>query len=220
MSLSPESRAIIESARGAEDMSRSHRARLRGRVMAQVLTGAAITAGTSAATQVASAATISKIGAALVVAGAVGWGAQQALEPAPLPALGGSAYVVERATESAVANVQPKKETPVPQIAPAPPQPSAAPTASARTLSDEMALLQEAQRELQAGHADRALALLREHEQRYAAGTLIEEREAARVLALCRLGRTDEARAAAERFAVRFPRSPHRARVLTACAAR
>ena len=110
MSLSPESRAIIESARGAEDLSRSHRARLRRRVMAQVLTGAAITAGTSAATQVASAATISfgvKLGAALVVAGAVGWGAQQALEPAPLPALGGSAYVVERATESAVANVQP-----------------------------------------------------------------------------------------------------------------
>jgi hypothetical protein len=52
-----------------------------------------------------------------------------------------------------------------------------------------------------------ALAPIAEHARRFKDGRLAEEREALRVRALAGLGRTDEARRAAERFEARFPRS-------------
>ncbi len=44
-----------------------------------------------------------------------------------------------------------------------------------------------------------------------------EERAAERILALCALGRKDEARTEAQRFLSRFPRSPVAERVRTSC---
>lgn len=85
-------------------------------------------------------------------------------------------------------------------------------------LAGELALLAQAQRALARGAGDEALDALDRHARRYPRGRLVEEREAARVLALCAAGRGDEARAAATRFVARHPGSPQAARVSRACA--
>ena len=84
----------------------------------------------------------------------------------------------------------------------------------------ETEALRAAQRALRNGDASRALELLHEQERTYAAGSLHEERAAARILALCQAGLGDAARASTERFVQRWPRSALRARVISACRAR
>jgi hypothetical protein len=70
---------------------------------------------------------------------------------------------------------------------------------------------------LQSGEAGRALALLDEHSAAHAQGELRQERAAARVVALCELGRLDEAKVARESFLREDPRSPLADRVRSAC---
>jgi hypothetical protein len=84
-------------------------------------------------------------------------------------------------------------------------------------LSAELALLGAAQRDLAAGRADQALSQLAEHGRRFPNGALAGERLAARVFALCALGRTEEARRAARDFQVAAPGSPLTPRVLASC---
>ncbi|MCC6557171.1 MAG: hypothetical protein IT372_29815 [Polyangiaceae bacterium] len=115
-------------------------------------------------------------------------------------------------------------EPPAPSPAPdAPPAPPAPPAPEPRPLPDtgldeEISLLARAQGALSSGQADRALALLDEHAAAHGEGAMGEERMAARVFALCALGRRDEARAEAQRFVAAAPRSPLAARVRAACA--
>jgi hypothetical protein len=71
---------------------------------------------------------------------------------------------------------------------------------------------------LDANEPKRALRLLERHARRHAQGALTEEREAARVEALCGVGRAAAARRAAERFATSFAGSPRIARVSSLCA--
>ncbi len=85
------------------------------------------------------------------------------------------------------------------------------------TLTEEIAMIRRAQRALQAGDAETALRQLDQHASRFAGGVLAEEREAARVVALCQAGRAEQSRALARRFVRERPSSPHRARVLGAC---
>ncbi len=63
-----------------------------------------------------------------------------------------------------------------------------------------------------------ALARLDEHATRFPQGALVEERIAARVLALCSVGRVANARVEAQRFLVARPRSPLAAQVRGSCA--
>jgi hypothetical protein len=63
------------------------------------------------------------------------------------------------------------------------------------SLSEEVAILSSAQAELHSGRAESALRLLAEHERKYRHGILAEERTAAKVQALCALGRVSEANA-------------------------
>jgi hypothetical protein len=120
---------------------------------------------------------------------------------------------------------------PAPTVAPVAPRPRASSTASARseapaapppppedTLAAETADLREAHRAMQSGDPARALAVLDRQENKGSA--LREEREAARVLALCQAGRVEEGRAAAARFLQASPRSPLADRVRGACAPR
>ncbi len=76
-------------------------------------------------------------------------------------------------------------------------------------MKDEIALISRAltQRST-AGDPSGAIALLDEHARRFPSGALGEERDATRVLALCALGRTGEARAPAARFFAAFPGGP------------
>ena len=89
--------------------------------------------------------------------------------------------------------------------------------APASSVSAELTLLRDAHAALQSGNAARAVALLDEHARRFPAGALGEERDAARIFALCALGRASEARVASDRFLAGFPRSPHAARVRSSC---
>lgn len=100
-----------------------------------------------------------------------------------------------------------------PTDAPAAPPPPAAPP---DPIIEETRKLREAHGALQGGDAARALALL--DEQNAGGAELREERAAARVLALCKLGRVDEARAAAAQFLQQSPRSPLADRVRGSCA--
>ncbi len=86
-------------------------------------------------------------------------------------------------------------------------------------LEAEASRLARAQAEIRAGHPAGALEALDEHGAGANDGVLGQERVAARILALCALGRKDEARAEAQRFLSAFPRSPVAERVRTSCAA-
>jgi hypothetical protein len=83
------------------------------------------------------------------------------------------------------------------------------------SLAAELENLRAAQAELKAGRADRALALLDDHP--IGSRALEEERRAERIVALCRLGRVDDAQAESARFLKTFPKSPLAARVRETC---
>jgi hypothetical protein len=100
--------------------------------------------------------------------------------------------------------------------APMPPQPMT-PLAGPATVAAEAQLLREADTARRAGDAKRALALLNEHVSSFPNGTLAEERDAERVVVLCALGQTDEAREAASAFVRDHARSPLVARVRASC---
>jgi hypothetical protein len=61
------------------------------------------------------------------------------------------------------------------------------------SLSEEVAILSRAETELHSGRPEAALKTLSEHERRFPRGILKEERIAARIQALCALGRGSEA---------------------------
>jgi hypothetical protein len=148
-----------------------------------------------------------------------------ALEQAPaLPTVNAEALPM-----AAPPNVQPsrfspvrghasRREAPVPAAAieSVPAQPSGQEDSLAR----ETSLLRSARTALDAGDADRALALLARHAQLFPAGVLAEERLATRVLALCALGRVSEARETAGELESLAPASPHLTRVRSSCARR
>lgn len=105
--------------------------------------------------------------------------------------------------------------------APAAEVPAPAPT-PIDELPAETALLRRAQAALAAHTAtspDDALAALDEHARRFPAGTLAEERDATRALALCAAGRITEAQSAARSFLAAHPTSPLAHRVRSACPA-
>lgn len=81
-------------------------------------------------------------------------------------------------------------------------------TASDTDLGHERALVTQARTALARGDAAASLDALDRHAATFPRGRLAEERDALRVTALARLGRRDEARAAAATFATRYPKSP------------
>jgi len=99
--------------------------------------------------------------------------------------------------------------------------PSAAPLhvneETADSLIAETQRLRDAHGALQSGDPEKALALLSNQAAEDEGQKLREERAAARVLALCKLGRVDEANAEAAAFLAQNPRSPLAARVRKAC---
>jgi hypothetical protein len=86
------------------------------------------------------------------------------------------------------------------------------------SLAQEMQLLKAAQRELSRNRAAAALEMLDAHAAQFPQGVLSTERSAARVLALCAMGRSTEARRLAEEFLRTAPRSPLVPRIRESCA--
>jgi hypothetical protein len=87
-------------------------------------------------------------------------------------------------------------------------------------LAQEVAILSRAGTELHSGRAAAALRALDEHQKKFPAGLLTQERTAARIQALCALGRMTEADAELARLARSSPESPHEARARQACGSR
>jgi hypothetical protein len=88
---------------------------------------------------------------------------------------------------------------------------------TADSLIAETQRLREAHGALRGGDPEKALALLSEQAAEVEGQKLREERAAARVIALCKLGRVDEANAEAASFLAQNPRSPLADRVRKAC---
>lgn len=97
---------------------------------------------------------------------------------------------------------------------------AAAPAApvAASSLRAELELLQRVQAALKRGEASSALRALDAHQT--TDSTLLAERRAARILALCQLGQIDDARRAAADFVQQHPESLQRAAVEGSCANR
>ena len=176
--------------------------------------------------------TLVKVSSVLVGLGVVGAGLFLALRPEP-PASVDAAGPVLPAFVPPASTVADEPQ----QSAPSPPAPrsevrdsaAAAPRAhsprralptphSADTLAREVALLSRAGAELHAARPAEALEALDEHQRIFPRGVLAEERAAARVRALCALGRMKEAQAELARLSEASPGSPHVARAARACA--
>jgi len=84
-------------------------------------------------------------------------------------------------------------------------------------LAEEVALLSRAETELRAGRPAKALLALAEHQRKFPRGALAEERTAARIQALCALGRNDEANAQLRQLMHISPNSAHEERARQAC---
>jgi hypothetical protein len=91
------------------------------------------------------------------------------------------------------------------------------PVATETTLAAELRLLSRANAAMRAGRHAEALDVLAQHAREFEAGQLAPEREYKRALALCELGRTEQARAAADAFVREHPRSPLRAKAMDVC---
>ncbi len=103
-----------------------------------------------------------------------------------------------------------------------PPAPSVAPASRTMSLpgpsvAQELRLLAEARAALRDGDPERALVLTDRHRARFGAGAMTEEALAARILALCALGRVEEGRAASAQLERLAPSSPQLDGVRAAC---
>lgn len=97
--------------------------------------------------------------------------------------------------------------------------PAPAPRVDAReSLRAELDLLRKVNAAQRSGDPATALGLLEAFSKEKGPGVLVEERDAARIVALCSLGRADEGRARLTRFEARFPSSPQLARARSLCA--
>lgn len=122
--------------------------------------------------------------------------------------------------------VQPQLPTQIPEPAVAqsvidnpaktePPQRATKP--SRDSLGEEVQILSRAEMELHNGKPALALRTLDEHQRRFSSGALVQERSAARIQALCALGRTQDARAESIKLKRSSPNSPQAAQISSPC---
>jgi hypothetical protein len=231
--LDAETRALIDAARDMHDPAHEQRVRTLQGLEDKLAAGAA--AGVLGGSLPAAA----KIALLVLGLGAISsgglWLGHHASEPhargvgaRPQP---GSTHAPTAAPEAATAPINAPTATTAPITAPptaaanadhqpretARAQHAANPLHGTTSLDRETTLLRAVNGAINAGDGARALRLLAEYDQRFAAGILREERAAAAVLALCQVGRLQDGRAAATRFAASYPRSPLLRRVDTAC---
>jgi hypothetical protein len=238
MSLSDEGRRIVDEARAAYGPSDDDRSRVGASLWLRVAAGAGAASAASAGSSSAAApagflagkGAVVGVAALVVIGGAsVGywWSRGDARPPAVAPAspVTAKADVTDQPGEpgltpaAAAKAVEPpahrsrSRSTGAPRVTGV----KAAPLEPGPDVAGEVALLNEAQKALAGGHPDRALELLDRHARDFPRGSLTEERAAARIIALCALGRVTTARAEAAAFVRRAPASPLAERVQAAC---
>ena len=234
--LGPEAEALVRAAREEVGLSPQERMRLRASVLSAASAGMLSAAGTAAATTAAAKAFgLSAMGwvalaGSLSVAGAGAYYVSSRA-PAKVPAVAATitsapaiAPTVDRPEVLPVpatgAGVAPRTaETPATKPR-ALEGSRSAPAASVDThFAEDARLLRDVRAALASGQDERALALLDARGADSNAGVFAEEREAARIVTLCKLGRQAEARAAARRFLAAHGGSPLAERVRRACPA-
>lgn len=142
-----------------------------------------------------------------------------------------SARPTEREYSAALADpgsakvAKPPSVQTVPSSVPSPPAGPAAPSVGrlprvpleSAGLAEETEALRAAHASLREGNAQQSLALLDAQDARYSGGVLMEERAAARILALCAAGQPEAARSSLEAFQVHWSRSPLLSRLRQSC---
>lgn len=205
---------LVELARSGGDPSAAQLLSLHGAVSARIAAeGAAGSVGATAGWKAAGASGVVKglLAAGALAAGVAGyWALPEHSAPAAHPVARPTTPPPPAPVAPAAAPAPPPSSAPAPSFA----RPSKAP---ALRLQDEAALLAAVQVSLRGGRPGEALAKLDSYDRRFASGMLRAEADAARVFALCAAGRIDKARAAAERFVLRYPNAPATARVQAAC---
>jgi hypothetical protein len=238
--LSPTARRLFELARGQDQPDDVARNRVARALSARIATQAGLTAvGVSVAKSAvglgmiaAKSTLVVGVTGALVAASWLGW---RAVQPADVPvATPHRAAMVAQPALAVHEQDQPPSEPP-PSVASGEsaalpvrrktarpsvqPEPSTHPSAAVADdgLRAETEALRLAQQALRDQVPAQALRLLDEQDLRFRDGLLQQERTAARILALCQLGRVEEARAQALRFERLWPRSALLGRVRSAC---
>ena len=217
--LNPDADKLVQATRAALKPSDADRERVFAALLPQIGGGlGADGMGGAAQASAPAKATIFKISAALVGLGVAGGGLYLALAPESRPA---PAVVSVPANPAPVVAppAAPALESPTPMAPQAEPAPKRSPAASrsADNLAQEVAILSRASAELRAGRPAAALKALDEHQREFPSGVLAQERTAARIQALCALGRTKEAQPELARLSRTSPNSPHVARARKAC---
>jgi len=181
---------------------------------------AAVSVGTWATAKALLLGGVVVLGAAALVGGSLVWrAAEQRRAAVPPPP---SSPLVDPST-AVLALEPPATPSSAEVVAPSEPPPVIAHSApvsrpaSAPSIKEELELVRAAQQALNRGEPRAALALLAEHAQRFPSGVLWEDREASRVFAVCRLGNAAGARALADAFIRKAPKSPFVDRVRAAC---
>ncbi len=239
--LGPESKAVLDAARQGDDPTEADRERVRAAIASRLAAGAAAGLGLATAARSSTAAlraglaAKALVGVALVCA--IGASAVMLARTSPSPAAPAVGVAAPPPAPIAPPALAPTDTSdgwngsrgpatpgglhPTARVAPV----AASAAASARSapatadVAAEVRLLGEAHTAMRGGQAEQALVLLDEHARRYPKGALGEERDAARVAALCALGRTSEAREATDRFLRSAPRSPLAGPVRASCGA-
>lgn len=241
----PDLRAIVDASRGGDDPDRDDRARVRGALIAKLgatafVTGAAATTtSTAVASSLAASAAPYLVALALTSAVGVGavasWRAQRS--PPARPAITATHVSprparVERPPPAApiaapspvvapvVAAPSPVVDDPRPAPRTRPSHPAgegidSVPLEEAPDLVAETAALREAHVAMEAGDPERALRVLEGYATQHHGGALRVEREAARLIAQCQLGRARELEVTS--FMTHHASSPLAARVSRAC---
>jgi len=233
MAMSDESRRVIDAVRQAYGPSESDRARVRQRVVGQLTGARAVTAAThaSAAWLASTSVKIVAFGMVICVVGAVvfaryakqkttvhaglgsGVSLQLSAAPARVAELAASAEPPVLASAAAVAS----DDSPAPGVSAHHALKPTNPNGTTPDVQGEIALLSKAQRALSSGKPGHALQLLDEYARVYPKGTLRQEHDAARIIALCKLGEVSKARALANAFMRAAPQSPLAERVRASC---
>ncbi len=232
--LSPEAQALVRSGRQAYRPSEADRDRvleaLRGRLGDAVALGAAAPRSPVASVQVRAIRAVLSHWKAIGVTAFAGGGLLFALglehgrHASSLPQAPGAATLASAATGDPSPPSNDTTPLPLPPVSEAKPAPlvevrpvPVPPRHTHDGLSDEVAILSRAETELHGGRPESALKALDEHERRFPRGVLAEERTAARIQALCALGRTAEADAQLARLERLSPHSAHEERARQAC---
>lgn len=223
--LGPDARALVQAGRNAARPTAADRQRVLQAVQQRVAQGAAGTAAASPAvgkSLIWPWGSLAVVGLA-VVGGLVLFSSQGGVAPAP-----SAASVVAIAAPPVEVAITSPNQAPVAPAGLAPAAPAVEPALASKSragrptdrLAEEVAILARAEAQLHAGNHAAALTVLEEHRRKFPKGALAQERVAARVQALCALGRVDEADRELGVLTRLSPSSPHEGRARAACAGR